>query len=104
MSVKELNEIARKDIPYHVRLKNAIKIRDFKNSAKVLNKKFSLEIFNNINVFKEGDLVGITIYHPNIENPTHFKTLIYPTDIGEKEFGKQVKIEEKNLIDKIKGK
>jgi len=103
MSVKELNEIGRKDIPYGIRLKNAIKIRDFKDALKEIKKEFSLEVFNNHDVFKEGEFLGVTLYHPDMEHPTHISTAIYPISVGEKEFERLIKKAEKDLEKKIEG-
>ena len=103
MSIKEMNRIKNKSIPYHVRLKMAIKMRDFGIAAKVLENKHSIDAFNNSNIYIEPDSIGITIYYPNKQSVTHMATEIFSVDVGEKEFAKQVKRMEKNLMKKARG-
>ena len=98
--VKELNEIKRKDISYGVRLEMAIKIRDFRDAAPV-SREFSVEAFNNTNLFRSPDTIGITIWYPNKENPTHITTGIFPASMGEVAFGKQAQRLERELNKKI---
>ena len=104
MSIKELNEIGRKDIPYKVRLKNAIKIRDVKDTVKDLEKEHSIEVFNNYDFLKDADHIGVTMYHPDMINPTHIRTAIFDITISEKEFARQIKRIDKEFQKKIEGK
>jgi hypothetical protein len=102
MSVKELNEIGRKDLSLKLRTEIALKTRDFKDAIKS-NIAFSLEAFNNKDVFRSPDKIGITFYHPNKEKPTHIFTKIYDITIGEKEIARQMTIFEKEINLKILG-
>lgn len=98
MSIKELNEIVRTDIPYDVRLKMAINIRDFTDVAsRSTLKDFSVESFNNTNMYKDPDSVGITIWHPNKKAPTHMIARVYPLGVGVKQFQKEVKLMDEEL-------
>jgi uncharacterized small protein (DUF1192 family) len=102
MSVKELNEIGRKDLSLKLRTEIALKTRDFKDAIKS-DRSFTLETFNNKDVFRSPDKVGITFYHPNKEKPTHIFTKIYDISIGEKEMARQMIIFEKEIKSKITG-
>ena len=101
MSIKELHEIKRKDIPYKVRLKMAIAIRDFKDAIKSLKCKSVVEAFNNKNLFKDPDMIGVTLFYPTVESPTHIRTAMFGIGIGEKEFARQMKTIEKEFNKKI---
>lgn len=96
-----MNQIARKDISFAVRLKMAIGIRDFTDAAKPLKNKYSVEVFNNTNVFRDPDRIGITIVHPSFENATHVAAETFPLSMGERAFTKQVQRMEKELEKRI---
>ena len=100
--MKELKEIGRKDIPYKQRLNIAIKTRDFTDVGKrALKHPFSVEAFNNTDVFRDPDTIGITMYYPNTIKPTHIHTEIFPIGIGETAFQKRVRDIEKEFEKKI---
>lgn len=105
--MKEMNEIKNKNMPYQVRLVMAAKIRDMKLVAKSekLNKykdiDYSVEVFNNTSLLRNPDKIGITVYYPTVEEPTHMLIGIYNLDIGEKGFRKEVKELYKTLLKKV---
>jgi len=99
--MKELSYTNHKDIPRHVKVKNAVLIRDFSIKTKGLKCECSVEAYNEGDKLKEADTIGITMCYPNAKSPTHVSTKIVPVKIGTKEFGKQVKSLEKELLKKV---
>jgi len=99
--MKELRYSNRKDLDHKVKVHNATLIRDYTIKSKSLKCISSVEAFNE-NRFRKADKIGITIYFPTKENPTHIATEIFNTSIGTKEFGRQIKRIEKELLKKVK--
>ena len=108
MTIKESKDIQNLAIPPEVRLKKAIMARDYGLIAKDCKKKFqcdmSVEAFSYHKLGRDPDSLGITIFYPNKEQPTHMLTGIWSASIKEKGFEKEVKKLIKKLKSKIKGK
>ena len=100
-----LNKL-KKNIPYPSRLKMAVTNRDYGIRARAGKEKkysdadYSVECWNDTDCLKDPDTVGITVYYPSKESPTHMLTGVYSLDIGKVEFGKKVKALYKELYKK----
>jgi hypothetical protein len=101
MSIPEVSEIRNTKIPYESRLLIAVKLRDFTDAVTLQSSmESSIEVFNNNNLDKEPDRVGVTLFYPNKEAMTHLSTKIFNLNIGEVEFGRQVQLMESELLQK----
>lgn len=106
LNMKEYNDISPKISREH-RNFTAAKHRDYTEAVRVLKEKkypfeSSVEIFHDKKVTRQPNMVGVTVGYPTLLNPTHMFTRIYSLDIGEKEFGRQLKNIFKEFKKKIK--
>jgi len=103
--VRELSDIKNKQIPHEVRLRIATAVRDYTEQARVSVKSnsldYSVEAFNNTDLFRNPDKVGVTLFFPNKVNATHVMCRIFPLSIGETAFGRQLENMEKQLLRKV---
>jgi hypothetical protein len=103
--MKELKDIWRKDQSMDVKLKIATKVRDFTEIAKVTVKQasfdVSVEAFNNTRVGREPDRVGITMFYPSKNAPTHILCKIVDGSIKEDNFALEIAKMERELKRKI---
>lgn len=105
--MKEMKELNHKDfVPHAVKIHVAAKTRDYQevaDKAKMKDDEFHsiIDVYNNTDIRRLPDKIGITICYPNKENPTHMTVGIYSITITEKEFDKEVKRLIKELKKKI---
>ncbi len=105
--MKELKAIKR-NVPYSLKLKLATELRDYsllaEDAKSIYGYDYIVDIFNDKDIMRDPDSIGITLFHPNKTSPTHVKTAVYPISIGRVEFSKRVKQLQKEFKIKLKGK
>lgn len=93
-------------VPNDVKLKVNLKTRDYQevaDKAKMKDANFHsiVEVYNNTDITRDPDRIGITVCYPNKENPTHMAAGIYDISFSEQQFDKEVKRLIKDLKKKI---
>lgn len=96
-----MRDIKRKDIGYDVRLKIAIRNRALKDICSKIKCESSAEAFNQLDLRREPDTIGITLYYPDKQRPTHIKTEFFPNSIDDVALEKQIQRMEKDLYKKV---
>jgi len=90
MSIPEMKGL-KKTLAYNIRLKTAIHNRDYRDAVKGVGYTHSVETYNNNDIQRMPDRVGITLFYPSKENTTHAMTKTFTLSLGTREFAKQVK-------------
>ncbi len=104
--MKELNA-KRKDIDYKVRLRSAIREKNIKlkmdsdRGTKYVHIKTASEAYHATDLFRDADTIGITLYYPNKELPTHVFAKSYPFDIPNNSLTMELKRIYKEFDNKI---
>lgn len=92
-------------IPPSVRQIIAIKNRDYADAAwqgiKDDTLQMVLECFNDHDIMREPDRIGITLSYPAQGNKTHILTRFFPINIGEAEMTRQATVLKNDLLSKI---
>lgn len=97
----------RPELPYSVRLKTTIKNNNVEEKIrgergiKYRDFKFAAEAFNDTDIFRNPDKIGITIFYPNKESVTHLVTGFYPFDIDMVSLGLEINKLFEALVKKI---
>ena len=102
MSVPEIAKTKGGIKSHAVKTANAVMLRDFNLKKGEAEYPISIEVFNNEYLEKPADKVGVTLYHPNKENPTHVAVEIFNVSVGTKEFAKQLKRMKKDFDKKTR--
>lgn len=98
----------KESLPYKLKLYKTIKERDLSIKAKEAKENkydkidFSVEVFNNSDYRKMPDKIGVSVFYPDKNNPTHIAVSFFPIELDEKEFGKMIKDIYKELYKKTK--
>ena len=107
--MKKISDI-KSAIPHDIRHKCTIKANNIEEKlrgekgTKYQDFKYSAEAFNDTDIFRNPNKIGITIYYPNEENSTHIICGIYPFDIPMNSLEKEIRRMYKQLEEKIPGR
>lgn len=102
--MKELNVINKPEIPYDIRLRTAVKLRDYRDALTGIKEEgidCYVEVYNSNSIFKEPNIVGITVFYPNRDNITHMVVREFDISISERDIERQVKLMKKEIKKKI---
>ena len=104
--MRDVNDL-KPTIPYHVRHKSITKANNIDEKLKTERERkykdieYSSEAFNDYDILREPNKIGITMYYPNKTNPSHTLCRVFNFDIGMKELGIEIKKMYKQLSSKI---
>lgn len=104
--MSELNNI-KKQIPNRIRRETAIKMRDYKEVARVSKQAlyedfgYIVDIYNDKDIMRDPDKIAITVFYPKT-NSTHMLTGTFDISLKENQFAVQVKRLYKKLKKKAK--
>ena len=107
--MKKVSDI-KNAIPYDIRHKCIVKANNIEEKlrgekgTKYKDFEFSVEAFNDFDIFRNPDKIGITIYYPNKDNATHTICGIYPFDIPMHSLEQEIRRMYKQLDEKIPGR
>jgi hypothetical protein len=104
--MKKISDI-KSAIPHNTRLKMITKSNNIEEKMRLVKGtkfkdiEYSVEAFNDYDIFRDPDKIGITVFYPDKDNATHTLCAIYPFNIGMKEVGIEIKNLYERLLDKI---
>jgi len=89
-----------KGLDKNLRTKIEMLTKSYSSALEGIRCSYSVEVYNDRDARREPDTVGVTLFFPSKKEATHVKCATFSLSLNERDFGKQVRKMEANLLKK----